>query len=123
FLEIGLDSLLLTQLALTLKKQFQLPITFRKLSEAYSSIDLLAEYLDATLPQDKPAFSTPILPAPEGKSEISLISQQIQSLAQKVAQLQNSAVNGHQETISNPTLNDTQTPDITAEELAELKKP
>src|SRR5690606_13969729 len=74
---------------------------------------------------DKPAVSTPILPAPEGASEISLISQQIQLLAQKVAQLQNSAVNEHQETISTPTpaLNVTQTPDITAEELVELKKP
>src|SRR5690606_3277799 len=83
---------------------------------------LLAEYLDATLPQDKPAVSTPILAAPESTSEISLISQQIQLLAQQVAQMQNNAVNGHQETISTPTINDTQTPDITAEELVELKK-
>src|SRR5690606_26180494 len=35
FLEIGLDSLLLTQLALTLKKKFDLPITFRNLTEEY----------------------------------------------------------------------------------------
>src|SRR5690606_29333839 len=34
FIELGMDSLLLTQVALALKKTFSLPITFRGLNEA-----------------------------------------------------------------------------------------
>jgi amino acid adenylation domain-containing protein len=52
FLEIGLDSLLLTQVALNLKKEFDLPITFRKLSEEYFSPSLLIQYLEKNLPHN-----------------------------------------------------------------------
>lgn len=52
FIEIGLDSLLLTQVAITLKKEFALPITFRRLNEDLNSISLLADYLDAGLPEE-----------------------------------------------------------------------
>src|SRR5690606_35511826 len=52
FLEIGCDSLLLTQIALNLRKEFDLPITFRKLSEEYVSPLLLVEYLEKNLPKD-----------------------------------------------------------------------
>ncbi|SDN01108.1 amino acid adenylation domain-containing protein [Daejeonella rubra] len=52
FIEIGLDSLLLTQVAITLKKEFTLPITFRQLNENLNNMDLLADYLDAGLPTD-----------------------------------------------------------------------
>ncbi|MEP6611271.1 MAG: beta-ketoacyl synthase N-terminal-like domain-containing protein, partial [Mucilaginibacter sp.] len=50
FIEIGFDSLLLTQIATNLKKEFNVPITFRKLFEEYNTIDSLASYLDASLP-------------------------------------------------------------------------
>ena len=50
FLEIGLDSLLLTQVALTLKKEFGVPITFRQLTNDYTSPEQLADYLDQTTP-------------------------------------------------------------------------
>lgn len=46
FIEIGLDSLLLTQVAISLKKEFNLPITFRKLYEECPNIDALANYID-----------------------------------------------------------------------------
>ncbi len=52
FLEIGLDSLLLTQVALTLKKEFGVPITFRQLTSDYTSPEQLAGYLDQTLPAE-----------------------------------------------------------------------
>ncbi len=45
FLELGLDSLALTQLAGRLKKEFHLPISFRQLNEALSSPSLLADYI------------------------------------------------------------------------------
>ena len=54
FIEAGLDSLILTQVALMLKKQFSLPITFRQLNEELGSIDLLTNYLDAALPPKAP---------------------------------------------------------------------
>jgi len=52
FVEIGLDSLLLTQVAIILKKEFSLPITFRQLNEEYGTIDALASYIDQSLPQE-----------------------------------------------------------------------
>jgi amino acid adenylation domain-containing protein len=52
FIEIGLDSLLLTQVALLLKKQFSVPVTFRQLNEELGRLDLLAEYLGSSLPND-----------------------------------------------------------------------
>lgn len=53
FVEIGFDSLLLTQIATNLKKEFNVPITFRKLFEEHNTLDLLANYLDEVLPADK----------------------------------------------------------------------
>jgi amino acid adenylation domain-containing protein len=55
FLEIGFDSLLLTQVALTLQREFSLPITFRQLNEEYATLDLLVAHLDRQLPSDEPA--------------------------------------------------------------------
>ncbi|MEO9892789.1 amino acid adenylation domain-containing protein [Aurantibacter sp.] len=55
FLELGLDSLILTQIALTCKKEFNIPITFRQLNEDFNTPDLLAEHLDQNL--DKEAFA------------------------------------------------------------------
>ncbi|EDM38252.1 non-ribosomal peptide synthetase/polyketide synthase [Pedobacter sp. BAL39] len=59
FLEIGLDSLLLTQVAISLKREFGLPITFRKLNEEYSSVDLLVDYIDANTAPD-PVADAPL---------------------------------------------------------------
>jgi amino acid adenylation domain-containing protein len=52
FVELGLDSLTLTQVAMQLKKEFALNITFRQLMESYRSFDALAEHLDGALPAD-----------------------------------------------------------------------
>ena len=66
FIELGLDSLLLTQIALTLKKEFQLPITFRMLNTECNSLSLLADYIDKNLPEEiitKPVSNnTPVAP-------------------------------------------------------------
>lgn len=45
FIELGLDSLLLTQVAMNLKKEFNLPITFRMLSNELASLNLLNQYI------------------------------------------------------------------------------
>jgi amino acid adenylation domain-containing protein len=120
FIEIGLDSLLLTQIAQTLKKEFALPITFRKLNEEYNSLDLLADYLDTNLPaeqfqptpsttvtatvanppQHPAAYQAPVsvgipMPAPmpmgANQDTITLISQQISLISQQIALLNGSA--------------------------------
>ncbi|AKD55176.1 type I polyketide synthase [Spirosoma radiotolerans] len=118
FLEIGFDSLLLTQVALNLKKEFSLPITFRQLTSTYTTPAQLADYLDQLMPAEvqqptpQPApvpVSAPIAapaPAPVTFSDMSsqpaiafaqndtalgLIAQQLQLMAKQVALLQGGA--------------------------------
>jgi len=55
FPELGLDSLLLTQLAQTLKKEFGVPLTFRQLSEDCGTLGGLRDYLSRHLPAAAPA--------------------------------------------------------------------
>ncbi|MBL9172937.1 MAG: aminotransferase class III-fold pyridoxal phosphate-dependent enzyme, partial [Verrucomicrobiales bacterium] len=45
FVEMGLDSLFLTQIATTLTKKFGVKITFRQLNEEYPNLDRLADFL------------------------------------------------------------------------------
>ncbi|HTQ27536.1 MAG TPA: amino acid adenylation domain-containing protein [Puia sp.] len=135
FLEIGLDSLLLTQVSLSLKREFGLPISFRQLSEEYSTLDALATYLDAQLPaeqiqpQEMESKNT-ALPAVSGTSEgsaIDLIARQIQLLSQQVALLQGgkglispaAGIPGPQQA----AVSRTEESALTPEEQAELKKP
>ncbi|HVU95091.1 MAG TPA: amino acid adenylation domain-containing protein [Puia sp.] len=72
FIEMGMDSLLLTQVSLHLKKEFGLPITFRQLNEEYGTLEQLAAFLDANLPADKyapapqAAQTTPLAPQTAG---------------------------------------------------------
>lgn len=54
FVEMGLDSLLLTQIASNLQDSFGVPVRFRQLLENLSSLNALAEYLDAQIPSDAP---------------------------------------------------------------------
>jgi amino acid adenylation domain-containing protein len=73
FLEMGFDSLFLTQVTQALQSKFGLKITFRQLLGDQSSINTLAEYIDANLPAD--SFSEPA-PAP---SPASIATQATQS--------------------------------------------
>ncbi|MGV3559415.1 amino acid adenylation domain-containing protein [Larkinella arboricola] len=156
FLEMGFDSLLLTQVAATLKKAFGLPITFRKLNDEYATLDQLATYLDRNLPFE--AFQpAPVMPPPAPTSAVSpvavtqhttpsvpvgndsalgLIAQQLQILAKQVALLQgegpalpaappvpvaSTEPNGQAVSTAKPVT--AESPDLTAEEAIEIKKP
>lgn len=66
FVELGLDSLSLTQVALQLQKTFALKITFRELMESFSSFERLAMHIDQMLPPDASAPATPVPPAATG---------------------------------------------------------
>ncbi|RZM09906.1 MAG: aminotransferase class III-fold pyridoxal phosphate-dependent enzyme, partial [Pedobacter sp.] len=143
--------LLLTQVALTLKKQFSLPITFRQLNEEYGTLDLLAGYLDATLPaetqsshamQSQPQvfqpqsfnYNQPNTTSATGNgSALDLIGQQLQILGMQISLLQannQSAVtqNGQLSGLPPQNLNaaeteNAQAPELTPEEEIEIKKP
>ncbi|AMM24058.1 type I polyketide synthase [Variovorax sp. PAMC 28711] len=52
FVELGLDSLTLTQAAGQVKKHFKVNLSFRQLMESYRTFDSLAGFLDATLPPE-----------------------------------------------------------------------
>jgi amino acid adenylation domain-containing protein len=63
FLELGFDSLFLTQVTQALQSKFGLKVTFRQLLGDLGSMNALAEYVDNKLPSDvlsEPAFA----PAP-----------------------------------------------------------
>ncbi|TQD40914.1 polyketide synthase, partial [Marilutibacter aestuarii] len=55
FIELGLDSLILTQVALQLQKSFGTPVTFRQLMSDTSTLASLADYLDGRLPAEAEA--------------------------------------------------------------------
>ncbi|KQR67623.1 type I polyketide synthase [Pedobacter sp. Leaf176] len=148
FLELGLDSLLLTQVAISLKREFNLPITFRKLNEEYSSVESLVKYLTENTLQDESivvnnqndqpskAYNNPPVSYSQqnnanvtaGDSALSLIAQQLEILSKQVLLMQgHTPVNNipaQQTVISNnkiiPKALDV---DLSADEKAEIQKP
>jgi len=144
FIEIGFDSLLLTQIATNLKKEFNVPITFRKLFEEYNTINSLAAYLDAALPAGayqsqaapapayQPVYNNGASPAPiaaSGNPALDLIQQQIQMLASQLAMMQTPAA---PQTVAPvhvvpapeaPAAKNGIVYELTAEEQVEVKKP
>ena len=54
FIELGMDSLTLTQVSVQLGKVFPVGITFRQLMEDCASVDRLVSALDARLPPEPP---------------------------------------------------------------------
>ena len=110
FLEIGFDSLLLTQASQHLFKEFGIRIAFRELMGDASTPDLLASYLDSRLPPDvvaaapssppaatapratpsAPAVGTATAPASPGLLE-RLVTEQLRVMTQQLAMLRNEA--------------------------------
>ncbi len=76
FLELGFDSLFLTQVAGAFRKEFGIKVTFRQLLEDFSTLDTLAGHLDAQLPPEvmapAPPVAAPVVPArtPCGRSRV-----------------------------------------------------
>lgn len=151
FMELGLDSLLLTQIASAIKNECKVPVSFRQLNEEYNNLDALAGFIDAQLPQDvgvqddnaqsmqnmpislpnHQAYSNQEVSASSNNTQLSIISQQISLLAQQIALLQgNSAqiVSTQQSASISPTryvssINERAVDQLTPEEKAELTKP
>ncbi|MET0892540.1 MAG: amino acid adenylation domain-containing protein [Pseudoxanthomonas sp.] len=109
FIELGLDSLMLTQVALQLQKNFGVKVSFRQLMGECGSMDKLAAMLDAELPVAEapsaqlpvaaapaalpqaavatPAFAAPVAMAAGGDYVRGVIEQQMQLMSQQLALL------------------------------------
>ncbi len=85
FLDIGLDSLSLTQAALALEKRYGQRLKFRRLMEDLDTIARLAAWLDDVLPSDAPAAPSPVEGAPNPVTQ--LLHSQMQLLQQQAALL------------------------------------
>lgn len=111
FLELGLDSLVLTQMAITCKNEFNTPITFRQLNAEFGTPNLLANHLDSILPKEQfvsapdttvmsvpyqnniPTVSAPVQAAnvttySNNNTAMNLIAQQLQLLGKQLELLQ-----------------------------------
>ncbi len=113
FLELGYDSLFLTQVTQALQRRFKVKVTFRQIVEQHSTIRALAQHLDTVLPADAfpaetreatpkaavaPVFAPSAMPAPtggsgSGSSLEELMRAQMQAMQQLFAQ-QLAAVGG-----------------------------
>ncbi len=98
FLELGFDSLFLTQVAGAFRKEFGIKVTFRQLLEDYSTINLLAGHLDSQLPPDvaKPVVvsTTPVAPAATtgGNPVLDRIQEQLRAMSQQLDALRGGGV-------------------------------
>lgn len=111
FMELGLDSLMLTQIALQLQKVFAVPVTFRQLMSECTSLERLSCMLDERLPAKpvvtpvaleseatvvsvEPAPPTPAPGMPAGAVDkailCQMLEQQMQLLAQQLVLLRGS---------------------------------
>ncbi|MBV8904545.1 MAG: amino acid adenylation domain-containing protein [Acidobacteriia bacterium] len=64
FLELGFDSLVLTQVAQAIQAKWKLRVTFRQIMEDYGSLAALAAHLEAQLPPDVEAVPVEMADAP-----------------------------------------------------------
>ncbi|WP_264565378.1 polyketide synthase [Flavobacterium sp. N3904] len=141
FLDLGLDSLTLTQLAIRLKKDFKLPITFRQLNEEFGSPSLLADYLDQNLPKEEYnntvptktvsniiATSSPITNTTppiinnQNNTALGLIAQQLQLLGKQMELLQGNNILQPNHTIQE-TFQQSEPAIITKNTLQDLRTP
>lgn len=67
FTEMGLDSLFLTQSALSITKRYGVKVTFRQLNDDLSSLSALSAYLDEKLPAE--AMAPPQSSAPQRSAQ------------------------------------------------------
>jgi amino acid adenylation domain-containing protein/natural product biosynthesis luciferase-like monooxygenase protein len=90
FFDLGLDSLFLTQIAQTLRKKFNIKISFRQLLDDLSAFAPLVDYIDAQLPADQfqpaPAAAAPATTATaaEANSPLDLMTKQLAEIAKQI---------------------------------------
>ncbi len=144
FIELGLDSLFLTQAALTISKKYGVKITFRQLNEEFSSLESLSTHLDKNLPADampspvasptssQPAIQSmeqPMMQMQQGMNPMQMLMMQQMQMMQMMMQNMNQpqqqvapSVQAHMEKAVEIKAH-TKKEDISENEKAELAKP
>jgi len=124
FLEMGLDSLLLTQLAFMFKREFSIPLGFRQLNSEFKTLDLLADHLVESLSKDVNQVAKEVIEAklsttngasvssvaamkerhilPNNSSVLENIQQQLNSLTEQIKTLQQQGANISKSTVVDP---------------------
>ena len=69
FVDLGLDSLFMTQFSLTVQNTFKVKVTFRQLLDGVDSLEKLATFIDGALP---PEAAVPTQPPPPAQIETAL---------------------------------------------------
>jgi glutamate-1-semialdehyde aminotransferase/acyl carrier protein len=102
FIDLGFDSLLLTQVAQTVSRMFGAPVRLRQLLEDLSSLPALAKYLDEHLPEEsRPAAGHEEVVGlinqgtcgPEAPLAAMVMTQQLAVMARQIAALTQGATN------------------------------
>ena len=91
FLELGFDSLFLSQAIIRFNQKFKLDMGFRVLFEEAPTIEGLAEYVDGLIPEGMFAPALPL--TPKGEPQIGVPSHIAQPTVQSAAPVQVSTVN------------------------------
>jgi len=96
FLEMGFDSLFLTQVTQSLQAKFGLKITFRQLLGDLATLDALSEYLDSKLPADVLAeAAAPAVTAPAVSVGATLAMPAVSSMPATTTSMGNAPLNGN----------------------------
>ncbi len=95
FLELGFDSLFLTQASTALQQKFGVKVTFRQLLSDLSSVSAIATFIDAALPPDSPQMpavaASADTGAATGNTSYDRILAQQQQILKEMEALKNSA--------------------------------
>src|SRR6185312_1166168 len=87
FLELGLDSLALTQAALEIERRYAIKLKFRRLLEDLDSIGKLAAMLDETLPPESAVPPSAASATPTDVTQLAQLIQNQMTMLQQQAQL------------------------------------
>jgi amino acid adenylation domain-containing protein len=86
FLEMGFDSLFLTQVTQSLESKYHLKVRFARLLDDLSTVENLAAYLDSALAADQPlALPADVPPSPTATGLEQLIKDQLAAFAELTA--------------------------------------
>lgn len=84
FMELGLDSLMLTQVATQLQRTFAVSVTFRQLMGEFSSLERLSKMLDERLPPEAPpapvAAPAPVASAAVAQAAVAVAAPQVMAM-------------------------------------------
>ncbi|MGI4022614.1 MAG: amino acid adenylation domain-containing protein [Janthinobacterium lividum] len=132
FIEMGFDSLLLTQISISISKKFNVPVSFRNLNEQFDTIESLSVYLESKLPKEaiaeKVISSEQISPvysanySAQNSSVLNLLAQQIQLISQQINLLQDDKKTPVKEASVFAEKKPAELK-LSADEAAEIKKP